>query len=109
MVAGTTFSDDKGWYKVLFHMWLVCNVIANLLFLPQLESKGYCITYDTLTKWVIHVPDGTLRTLRTKLVLKRGVGVYKGLPYLDMDYPSHSNTVVMIQKVRENMSSLTAR
>ena len=45
--VGTTFSDEKGWYKGLFHMWLVRNGIANLLSLPQLESEGYCIIYDT--------------------------------------------------------------
>ena len=76
--VGTTFSDKKGWYKGLFHMWLVCNGIVNLMSLPQLESEGYCITYDKLTNWVIHVPDGPLCNLLTKLVLKRGVGVCKG-------------------------------
>ena len=94
--AVTTFYDKKGWYKVLFHMWLVCNGISNLLSLPQLELEGYCITYDTLTNWVIHVPYGPLRTLRTELVLKRGVGVCKGFPYLDMADPSHINAVVML-------------
>ena len=69
--SGTTFSDKKFWYKRLFHMWLVCNGLANLMFLPQLEAEGYFITYDTRTNWVIHVPDWPLFTLRTELVLKR--------------------------------------
>ena len=107
--AGTDFSDDKGWYKGLFHIWLVRKGIANLLFIPQLELEGYCITYDTLTNWVIHVPDGPLRTLRTELVLKCGVGVCKGFLYLDMSDPDHSNAVVMLQIVRENMAGLKAR
>ena len=64
--------------------------------LPQLELEVYRITYDTLTNWVIHVPDGTLCTLRTELVLKRGVGVCKGFPYLDMDDHAYSNVVVML-------------
>ena len=34
--ASTNFSDNKGWHKVLFHMWFVRNSIANLLSLPQL-------------------------------------------------------------------------
>ena len=36
--AGTTFSEEKFWYKGLFHMWLVRNGIANLMSLPQIES-----------------------------------------------------------------------
>ena len=107
--AGTTFSNEKGWYKGLFQMWLVRNCITNLLSLPQLESEGHRVTYDTFTNWVIHVPDGTLHTLRTNLVLKRGVGVCKGLPYLDMADPAHINTVVMLQTVRDNMVGLTSR
>ena len=34
--AGTTFSDEKVWYKGLLHMWLVRNGISNLPSLPQL-------------------------------------------------------------------------
>ena len=34
--ASTNFSDNKGWHKVLFHMWFVRNSIANLPSLPQL-------------------------------------------------------------------------
>ena len=101
--AGTTLSDEKGWYKGLFHIWLVRNSIANLLFLPQLELEGYRVTYDTLTNWVIHVPDGPPCTLRTKLVLMCGMVVYKGFPYLDKSDPSHRNTVVMLQTVCENI------
>ena len=97
--VGTTFSDKKGWYKGLFHMWLVCNGITNLLSLTELESEGYRIIYDTLTNWVIQVPDGPLCTLHTKLVLKRGVRVCKGLPCLDMADPAHSNAVVVLQTV----------
>ena len=107
--TGTTFSDEKGWYKGLFHMWLVRNGISNMLSLPQIESEGYRVPYDTLTNWVIHVPDGPLRNPCTKLVLKRGMGVFKGFPYLDMDDHAHSNAVVMLQTVRENMTGLTAR
>ena len=55
------------------------------------------------------MPDGPLYTLCTKLVLKCGVGVCKGFPYLDMADPDHRNTVVMLQSVRENMAGLTDR
>ena len=90
-------------------MCLVRNSIANLLSLPQLESEGYHITYDALNNWFIHVIDGPLRTLCTKLVLKSGMGVCKGFSYLDMADPAHSNSVVMLQTVRENMDGLTTR
>ena len=36
--VGTTFFNEKVWYKGLFHMWLVRNGIVNLLSLPLLES-----------------------------------------------------------------------
>ena len=107
--SGFTFSDKKCWYKGLFHMWLVYNGIANLLSLPQLEQEGYRITYDTLNNWFIHVPGGPLLALRTDLVIKRGVGVCKGFPYLNMAYPAHSNAVVMLQTVSENMAGLIDR
>ena len=50
-------------------------------------------------------------TLDDRLTIStwRGVRVCKGFLYLDMDDPAHSNTVVMLQKLRENMASLTAR
>ena len=35
--AGTTHSNEKWWFKDLFHMWLVRNGITNLLSLPRLE------------------------------------------------------------------------
>ena len=43
--VGTTYSDEKGWCKGRFHMWRVCQGIANLLSLPQLEADGYRTTY----------------------------------------------------------------
>ena len=107
--AGTTFYNKKGWYKGLFHMWLVRNVIVNLLSLHQLESEGYRITYDTVTDWIIHVPDGLLITHGTKLVLKRSRGVCAGFPYLDMADPDYKDTVAMLQTVRANMKGLTSR
>ena len=107
--SGTTFSNEKGWYKGLFHVWLVRNGIVNLLSLPPLESEGYRVTYDTVTDWVIHVPDGPLMTHGTKLVLKWGHGVCAGFPYLDMADPAHKNSVVMLKTVRANMKGLTIR
>jgi hypothetical protein len=39
--AGNKFMTKKGWYKDLFHLWLVCYGIANVLSLPQLEEDGF--------------------------------------------------------------------
>ena len=90
-------------------MWLACNGIANLISLPQLNSEGSHITYDTLTNWVIHMPGGPLCTLRTELLIKRGLGVCKGFPSLYMANPSQINVVVILKIVRENMAGLTSR
>ena len=106
--VGTKLSNEKGWYKGLFHMWLVRNGIANILSLHQLESEGYRVTYDTLTYWVIHVPNGPLMTHGNKLVLKRGHGVCAGFLYPDMADPSHKDKVVMLQTVRVNMKGLNS-
>ncbi len=45
--AGTNFATEKGWYRDLFNLWLVCNGIANLLSLTQLEADGFTISYHT--------------------------------------------------------------
>ena len=66
-------------------MWLVRKGIANILSLPQLEYEVYRVTYDTVTDWVIHVPDGPLMTHGTKIVLKLGRGcvrVYRPYTWL---------------------------
>ena len=76
--AGTTHSNEKGWFKDLFHMWLVHNGIANLLSLPRLEEDKSCVTYDTWTHWEIHCPNGTA------FILKKDIGVCNGFPYLDI-------------------------
>ena len=107
--ADTTFSSEKGWCKGFFDMWFVCDGIANILSLPQLESEGYHITYDTVTDWVIHVPDGPLMIHGTKLFLKQGRGVCAGFPYLDMADPANKNAVFMLQTVQANMKGLTSR
>ena len=76
--AGRTYSNEKGWFKDLFYMWLVRNGIANLLSLPCLEEGGFRVTYYTWTSWEIHCPNGTA------FILKKDVGVCKGFPYLDI-------------------------
>ena len=76
--ACTTHSNDERWFKGLFHMWLVCNGIANLLSLPHLEEDGFCATYDTWKHWEIYCPN------ETDFILKKDVGICKGFPYLDI-------------------------
>ena len=90
-------------------MWLVRNKIANILCLPQLESEGYRVTYDSVIDWVIHLPDGTPMTHSTKLVLKRGRGLCAGFLYLDMADPDNKDAVVMLQMVHANTKGLTSR
>ena len=53
------------------------------------------------------MPNGPLMTHGTKLVLKRGSGVCKGFPYLDMADPDHKDAIAMLQTVRKNMEGLT--
>ena len=111
--AGTTFSDEKGWCKGRFHMWLVRQGIANLLSLPQLEADGFRATYDTDTGWKLYCPDGPEGTHvgGTELILKRDAGVCRGFPYLDLAEleAKASPNVAMVQTVRNNMEGFTER
>ena len=114
--AGTTHSNEKGWFKDLFHMWLVRNGIANLLSLPRLEGDGFRITYDMCTHWEIHCPDGN------DFIFKKYVGVCKGFLYLDITKLQYhtkesENTqeavsashVDLVQKVRGDYEGFTDR
>ena len=44
--TGTIYSDEKGWFNKLFHVWLAKNGIANLSSIPQLGRDGFHMTYD---------------------------------------------------------------
>ena len=76
--AGTTHSNEKGWFKDIFYMWLVCNGIEKLLSLPRPGEDGFHVTYDTWTHWEINCPNGIV------FILKNDVGVCKRFPYLDI-------------------------
>ena len=87
-----------------FHFWLVRNGIANLLSLPWLEANGYRVTYDTLTCWKIHCPDGTV------LTLKKDTGLCQGFPYLDLkELQANKAGVALAQTVRQNFEGFTKR
>ena len=93
-------------------MWLVCQGIANLLLLPQLERDGFRVSYDTTSDWVITCPDGPDGTHNggTRLTLKRDTGLCDRFPYLDMeDLCKNHKALAMIQTVRKNMEGYTKR
>jgi hypothetical protein len=89
--AGTNFATKKGWYCNLFDLWLVCNGIANLLSIPQLEADGFRVSYHTGGNWITTAPQGKEITFHCK-----ESGVCCRILYINM----HSmNTVAMVQTV----------
>ena len=76
--GGVSHSDEKGDVLDMFNMWLVQTGIANLLSLPSLERDGFCVSYNTLTSWMVQCPDGTV------LKFHKDTGVCAGLPYIDL-------------------------
>ena len=66
--------------------------IANLLSIPQLKEDGLTINKSSW-KWAIITPKGK------KIVLKLGVCLCKGMPYID---PRESHDFAMIETVRGN-------
>ncbi len=77
--TGTNFATKNGWYHDLFDLWLVCNGIANLLSLPQLEADGFTVSYHTSGNWNITTPQGKEITFLQELN-----GVCHEFPYIDM-------------------------
>jgi hypothetical protein len=97
--AGTNFSTEKGWYRDLFDLWLLCNGITNLLSLPQLEADGFTVSYHTGGNWIITTPQGKEITFHRK-----ENGVCCGFPYTDI----HStNAMAMVQTVCQHYESYT--
>jgi hypothetical protein len=80
-------------HQDLFHIWLVCNSIANLLSLPQLEDTGFTISYHTGGKWIVTNPQGKDITFHCK-----SDGVCRSFPYLNMQ---STLTVAMVQTTRQ--------
>ena len=59
-------------------MWVDESGIENLLFIPQLGKDGFIITTDTLTEWVVYMPQGE------KIVFLQDTGLYNRMPYIDV-------------------------
>ena len=38
-------------------IWVDESGIANLLSIPELKNDGFCITTDSLTEWVVYMPQ----------------------------------------------------
>ena len=77
--TGVSHANEKGWYGDLFNMCLVRNGIANLRSVTKVERDGFVLTYDTLTTWNIHCPDGKVFALDRELG-----GVCDRFCYIDM-------------------------
>ncbi len=73
--------------------------IANLLSIPQLEEDGFTVNKSS-QEWAIITPKGE------KIVLKLGVGLCKGMPYIDL---RESHGFAMIKTVRGNYEGFAKR
>ena len=94
VITGPLPVTKKGIYLHLFDIWLVRNVIANLLLVPRLEKEIFFLTYENMTTWTIQCPDGTI----LKLNIDRGL--YGRFPYLYLK--QHNDAVVIIKTVCQN-------
>ena len=74
--AGVSYADEKGVCSSIFGICLVCNGISNIIPLPQLEKDGFCVNYDTLKSWVVHIPD------ETPIFFKQDNSIYGQFPYV---------------------------
>jgi len=64
--ASTNYATKKGWHRDLLDLWLVCNGIANLLSLTQLEVDGFTVSYHTGGYWIVTTPQGKEITFHQK-------------------------------------------
>jgi hypothetical protein len=99
--AGTNFATKKRWYHNLCNLWLVCNVIANLLSLPQLEADGFTLSYHTGGNWIVMTPQGKEITFH-----REENGACCGFPYIDMQ---STDAVAMIQTICQQYEGFTKR
>ena len=98
--AGTSVSNKKGYWGH-FHMWLVCNGIANLLFVPQLECNGCKLTYSTDSTWQLETPKGQY------FKFKCDTGVCDHFPLIDMR--ENDAAVALVTMVRQRYKGYTKR
>jgi hypothetical protein len=79
----------------------MCNGIANLLSLPQLEADGFTVSYHTGGNWIITTPHGKEITLH-----QEENSVCRGFPYIDMQ---SNAAMAMIQTVCQQYEGFTKR
>ena len=97
--AGTTTTDKNMWLTNRFHMWMVCNGIANLLSLPRLEAKGWRVTYDALMGWFIYSPN------ERKFILKRHTSLCCGFPYFGLpELKKDKEVVALVNNTQDSPS-----
>jgi hypothetical protein len=77
----------------------MCNSIANLLSLPQLEADGFRVSYHTGGNWIVTTPHGNEITFHLE-----EDGMCCGFPYIDMQSMA---AVAMIQTVCQHYEGLT--
>ena len=72
-------NEKRLWYSIL-DMWLLRNVIENLIFLPRLENDSLRVTFDKIKSWVMHCPDDI------PILFKRDTCLCDQFPYFDVKY-----------------------
>ena len=77
--AGEISTNTQGYYEE-FLVWLQEQGIANLILLPELETMGYKVNYNTDREWVVKFPKGKIT------VFKHDTGLCKGMPYIQLDW-----------------------
>ena len=90
--AGTTVTNTRGWWGEI-EACLNKQGIANLFSVPMLESAGYIVSSHMKKDWVVFTPKGK------KIVFKRGTGITKGMPYIDLR--TNKVGLAMIETVRK--------
>jgi hypothetical protein len=82
-----------------FHLWLVCNGIANLLSFPQLKDNGFTINHHTEGKWIVTTPQGKDITFHRK-----PESVCHGFLYLNTQ---SILAVAMVQTIHQHYKGFT--
>ena len=75
--AGTTRITKRG-YCGRLRVWLNENGIANIIYIPKLETDGYVFRTDTKGEWQFVTPKGET------IPFQRDKGMCVGMPYIDL-------------------------
>jgi hypothetical protein len=84
--AGTVTTNKVGTYGGL-SVWYICNGIANIFSMNELE-KHYKITYDSWQGYyVVHIPKGEVKFHKDE----------HGLPYIDLEGLCQEAATMLLQ------------